>query len=977
MANQKANLKDIALETVELNVSKNKSIIKQYSGFRKQNSPYYGNVLSPFYKREYNNTYDGSFVYQDGSIYSIDTTDSILHLRNGEQDVGIYNLSNTSFLTKKELLTTGNTVYTKIEGVFKSMSGELNYLASDLSSNLAELNEDGTIIREFPISPIPYLTDNIQIYCIEKIGNDLGLVICTNNNILVFDYTLNTISEYLLPNNIKAVTYRYVDTGSNKELCFCLSVNNTSVILLSCNFDTKIFTTCTHSYISFGGSSILAESTNIIFNNKGECLFLSSIAKDSNNLYTTGNLTGITYSGGGATIFEFTVNNSIYTNNTTIYTSNNFFLDNNNLYSVVEWYHISNSLVYNEKNRYKLLKESTEPLNVEENGQLVEKVVQTLDTTGDLVVNSWDSENNITTLGIGLYLTLLNMNGIFPNIPVDSSILYQGGLSSTVGAESNEPTLFRYLYNNGELQGISCIDSIHTNTIGTLLNGLGEIDSSYNTISNYTEDFSFVAFHDNKKWIKVEVVKDINKAKFEVANNRYIILNTIEYYNCFDMKNLIWYHACSDWNDRTIFSRPQTPSNTYNSIAKYINACKLVSVASSQNLNYGSTDSPFISTLFSATSGYVLPTSDVVVLSQTGTYTVNNQDIDTYVGYVETTGSNPPYFRTLGGNQSYYTNSGLQGTTYTVTNVIFIPSIFATYITTFANQGIISDNNKSYLQLYSESTTPVFGVDFISSLEGIESAFIIQGMYFVVIKDGIYRYNSDTSAITFIVNKGGMQYLGFTPYQAMFFSPINKTLYSFIGDNTLTPLTQATEINEVIYSTYNPNNSCMNIITDEAIYILNELQLIRLNLSGYTKSYNINSGLVFTSPTKVLYLSYNKIEGYEKMPIELETEFYGLGNSIKSINDCVYIRLFDEYRTEGKVKVKCISLNEISMESKEKVFNITKDMWDRGTNTIFLRYQPELQACTGFSVSIESPFPIATLQIGSTGETIQNSKYNI
>jgi hypothetical protein len=79
----------------------------------------------------------------------------------------------------------------------------------------------------------------------------------------------------------------------------------------------------------------------------------------------------------------------------------------------------------------------------------------------------------------------------------------------------------------------------------------------------------------------------------------------------------------------------------------------------------------------------------------------------------------------------------------------------------------------------------------------------------------------------------------------------------------------------------------------------------------------------------------------------------------------------------GKVIVSSETLNEHSRLSFKKEFNITPDMWDKESKTIFLRYQPENQAATGFSVHIISPFAIATMQISSTPETVQNSKYNI
>ena len=124
-------------------------------------------------------------------------------------------------------------------------------------------------------------------------------------------------------------------------------------------------------------------------------------------------------------------------------------------------------------------------------------------------------------------------------------------------------------------------------------------------------------------------------------------------------------------------------------------------------------------------------------------------------------------------------------------------------------------------------------------------------------------------------------------------------------------------------------------------------------------------------------ISYNPKDGFEIIPIELETELYGYGNSIKAVNDTVYIRLVRNTIDEGTVVVQSETLNETMSVSDSKEFHITKSMWDKQSNTIFLRYQPKAQAATGFRLRIKSPFAIATLQIGSTMETVQNSKFNL
>ena len=153
--------------------------------------------------------------------------------------------------------------------------------------------------------------------------------------------------------------------------------------------------------------------------------------------------------------------------------------------------------------------------------------------------------------------------------------------------------------------------------------------------------------------------------------------------------------------------------------------------------------------------------------------------------------------------------------------------------------------------------------------------------------------------------------------------------------------------------------------------------LVKLPYTEYDRCFPLVNGAAFSGKDSTLEISYNKLDGYDIIPIELETELYGYGNSLKAVNDCVYLRLYDEDMKTGKVEVSSETLNEISKVSQKKEFSITKDMWDKESKTVFLRYQPQNQAATGFSVRIKSPFAIVSLQISSSVETVQNSSHNL
>ena len=233
-------------------------------------------------------------------------------------------------------------------------------------------------------------------------------------------------------------------------------------------------------------------------------------------------------------------------------------------------------------------------------------------------------------------------------------------------------------------------------------------------------------------------------------------------------------------------------------------------------------------------------------------------------------------------------------------------------------------------------------------------------------------------AIGNIVNVGDMEFIGNNPYVALFWSSTNRTIYRFAGDNNITPISQANEISRIVYTSFNPNTLSIYVITDKCVLIYGQDTLIRLPYTQYNSCFPLKDGVALSGEGETMEISYNPKEGFDILPIDIETELYGYGNSIKAVNDTVYIRLVrNGTLSEGVVTVQSETLNEGMTASESKDFNINKFMWDKNSGTIFLRYQPKAQAATGFRVRIKSPFAIATLQIGSTVETIQNSKYNI
>ena len=111
-------------------------------------------------------------------------------------------------------------------------------------------------------------------------------------------------------------------------------------------------------------------------------------------------------------------------------------------------------------------------------------------------------------------------------------------------------------------------------------------------------------------------------------------------------------------------------------------------------------------------------------------------------------------------------------------------------------------------------------------------------------------------------------------------------------------------------------------------------------------------------------------EDYQKNNIELETCFYGMNNEMVTINDCLYFRLFSEEHEEGSLKVSATTISLRGRKTEETTFRIKASDWDKITHSIFLRYQPKEQRGLGVSFTINSPFKIASLSVGSQPDAV-------
>lgn len=291
------------------------------------------------------------------------------------------------------------------------------------------------------------------------------------------------------------------------------------------------------------------------------------------------------------------------------------------------------------------------------------------------------------------------------------------------------------------------------------------------------------------------------------------------------------------------------------------------------------------------------------------------------------------------------------------------------------NEMIVKTDEGNFIAAHSQNKNPVFAY-FLYSLSELDSMFLMQTglygqndnyIYGASIKDNV-TYIGDV-----VANTLDLQFLGAFPTMALFWSKLDKSIYVFTGDNNLRKLKEAYKV-ETIGAIYcDPSRLTLLISTNigllilyqDQVILLDEFELITDNNKIY---YDYNCYIVNDR-----VISFSSFEGAKCKPIHLQTEFFGTGNCIKSVNDCVYIRLGKNSLKEGYIKIKAITLTDTTRESTEQMFTFNDTMFDSVSEQVYIQYQPQLQAGAGFSLDIESTHPIAYVGISHAPEAIQQA----
>ena len=505
------------------------------------------------------------------------------------------------------------------------------------------------------------------------------------------------------------------------------------------------------------------------------------------------------------------------------------------------------------------------------------------------------------------------------------------------------PGRFDTLYYRKFISGISYNNSVVTYDVDKILGG----------------DSNSIIYADpsGSKW-KLTVYHNTT-AQYTVDDD-YIYFNTTSYENTYSFKEDKIFCRSDDYNDRVLLTGP-TGNN-----GLYVSAYK----SNAQVMNY---------------SGFATVYPEVE--NQLGsTYKkLELEDLDSHpieIFSPNTAGGVAYYKQSItfvdGNVYDTFQESSLDGTMYPIStdgNTLYNTPVLMDISDTYINEKIGSIGNYSYILAKSQRQENICGY-YEYTLSEISKIFITQGSFYGITDRYIFDLsvvNSQLQINRVVANKLDLVFLGAFPNTALFYSKLDKSIYAFTGDAILTKLKEAYRINE-IYSTYcDPSRLTMLIATDIGTLVFYQNQTFLLDYI-HTKDEIYYDDNTYIIGDTFLSLSYKP--DYDIAPITLQTEFYGLGSNVKSVNDCVYIRLAKNGIGKGYLKITSYCLNEKTVESKTKTIDIIDSMFDKVTDSFLVRYQPQNQSASGFSVKLETTNPIISLSIGHTAEAVQNARIN-
>lgn len=612
-----------------------------------------------------------------------------------------------------------------------------------------------------------------------------------------------------------------------------------------------------------------------------------------------------------------------------------------------------------------------------------------------LVSLGWNYyRNNIVAEGVPYtedneekkYITTLLYDSGFANS--NGGVLMQTGYNESGGinvGSLSQNNKWRILYNNNLLAGISWSNDV--DTIGTLVTDWLTVSKILNCTENdvYYLNNAGSVVHISK------VSTSVNGNSYDVIRDRFIVINTTSYYNCYDLKTKQKTHWASDWNNRA-FEGILVPGMlqitvSNNSILDNLSINEVVSMASAQNANYEMT-------LGRGVSSAVFPPEVLNNVAIPKTLIVRGQTSEPIDFYRADEGLAVIYTKSFK-NNVFYKDTQLEGALYPVSDtasssVMYNPNIFTQFVRTYNNNDMMISDGTAYPLMKYNGDVVMLAL-LTKGLENMQNIFVLQTLYYGIGDGKIWEIYYDNNTITnyqAIIDVKGMRYLGQLPTEALFWSPLNRSIYSFTGDAILKQLWHCNDISTIHSTFYNPATQELFISTNIGLLcvsnsytyllddVLNVQSMFFYNDSFYIDGYdysNDNPPQLIEKYWKVSYEHSENMDG----KVHFATKYFGSIANQKIHINAVYVKLYNDWVSQNNkvFKIKETTVTDKSTTTTYKECNIDwdNDKWG------YVRYQPQYQKGSSISFDVVSDAPIISMSVGYNviDENAQFARNNI
>lgn len=582
--------------------------------------------------------------------------------------------------------------------------------------------------------------------------------------------------------------------------------------------------------------------------------------------------------------------------------------------------------------------------------------------------------------------------------PDETDILFDSGFDKVIinpGHNSNTGTLksgsvyqrgkFRILYNNNIISNVSY--SQNENEIGTLLCDWDIIDEvlDIHQAASGTVLPDYIVIRDTYgNIIKYSWENSPDVMDYKVVLNRFIVVNTTSYYNCYDIKTDQKMHYASDYNNRFLMGvecYDYLKQGEQNDEMFSSNTLTESILGSNQNGNYQITNEPISSYSVAPeqVSNMWINSNPFMLKSET------TQAIDIYAGFQNTVAT----YYTSFINGVFIRNTELD-LAYMSTDTLYNPNIFTRYIETYSfNDMIINGKTNTAYPLNKYNGQMFLSYRLESGIENAENVFVVQTLIYYISADKIweaYFDNGVLSNVSAVAAIKGLQYLGCLPTEAIFWSPLDRTFWSFGGDAILRKVIQANDISTIKGSWYNEGTQELFIGTDIGLLCLNNINNYLLRdfkdvsdmwfFDDYFIAKNTSSS-VGESETDDWKIAYEPTVLDVDNSMHLETKWFGSTENFKSRFDCIYFRVSkpsDDVTPHFSIKIT--TMTDMGLEDETKTVPLE---FDSLTDTAYFRVQPKFQTAVSMKFAINTNCPLISWSIGYTElqEVAQISQINI